>query len=303
MPRTIDKCPACGSRTSEVTGPAAPSIRTRVGEAIFEQPEYLIQQCAQCALLYRDRTLSTEEFQRYYSLVPPATWEIEGHHPTETAVLSLLGKLPSGSRILDFGCSSGRLLAGLTSQHHCYGFEINPEAARAAAEKGLQMLSWEGLERGAESFDAVVLTDVFEHLSEPVDVLRRLASVLAPEGSLVIVTGDGDAAACRRDPAQFWYFRTLEHVCMLTRKHADFLAAELNLRLLDWRTLCHYSLTPREQLVQRVQNFIYWQFRIRTWFARAVLRFLPGFTRLRRGDLAPTYSCSRDHVLAVFRPA
>ena len=303
MPRTIDKCPACGSREYKITGPAAPPIHTSVGEASFEQPEYFIDECAQCGLLYRDRTLSSAEFQRYYSFVPAAKWEIEGYYPTETAVLSLLSELPAGSRILDFGCSSGRLLAGLTLRHQCYGIEINPEAARAAGEKGLHMLSWDGLKGRGESFDAVVLADVFEHLSEPLDVLRSLAYTLAPEGSLIIVTGDGDAAACRRDPAQFWYFRTLEHVCMLTRKHGEFLAAELNLRLIDWTTFCHYSLSLREQLVQRAQNFIYWQFRNQTWFARGVLRFLPGFTRLRRADVAPTFACSRDHVLAVFRPS
>ncbi|HEV3408901.1 MAG TPA: class I SAM-dependent methyltransferase [Chthoniobacterales bacterium] len=267
----------------------------------FEQPPYRIRECERCGLLYRDCTLSAEEFARYYSLVPAQKWAIAGYYPTEAAILARLKALPPRRRILDFGCSSGRLLSSLTATHECHGIEINEEAAHAAAKKGLHMLGLEDLVAKAAWFDAIILADVFEHLSAPVALLRQLVSALKPTGALMIVTGNGDAPACRRDPAQFWYFREIEHICMFTRRHADFLAGELNLEMHEWTELCHYDLSLREKLVQQLQNFAYWQFREQTALARGFLNFLPLFSRLRQGDVAPTYSCSPDHVLAVFR--
>ena len=301
----IDRCPACGSADSRATGAAAPPIKALVGAATFEQSTYHILECLVCGLLYRSCTLSAADFARYYSLVTAGKWEITGYYPTERAALELLQKLPPRSKILDFGCSSGRLLSLLTSRYQCYGYEINQEAAKAAASKGLQMVSLGELEATAElRFDAIILVDVFEHLSAPVELLRRLVAFLEPGGSLILVTGNGDAPACQRDPASFWYFREIEHVCMLTRKHAEFIAAELRLGLTSWTTLCHYDLTLRERLVQVLQNFLYSQFRNRTVISRAILQFLPFFERLRQANAAPTYSCSQDHAMAVFeKPA
>ncbi len=303
MAIAIDRCPACGSADSRESGPAAAPIIATAADSAFKQPAYRVLECARCGLLYRDCTPSAAEFERYYSLVRASKWEIAGYYPTERAALEWLKKLPPKSKILDFGCSSGRLLASLTSDYDCYGIEINLNAARAAARKGLCLISLGELS-AATKFDAIILIDVFEHLSAPLELLRKLVPALQPRGSLIIVTGNGDAPACRRDPASFWYFREIEHVCMLTQRHAEFITAELSLCLADWTTLCHYDLTLREKLVQQTQNFAYWQFRKRTALARGFLRFLPFFHRLRRADAAPTYSCSRDHVLAVFeKPA
>lgn len=298
----MKNCPLCGAAESQSTGPLAPPITAHAGAEMFAQPAYLVRACAQCGLLFRDPTLSPDEFASYYAQVPASKWEIAGYYPTERALLERLETLPAQSKVLDFGCSSGRLLTGLVRQYRCYGIEINPEAARAAAQRGLHMLSLGEL-TGADAprFDAIVLVDVFEHLAEPLELLRALVGALAPGGSLMIVTGNGDAAACRRDPAQFWYFRIIEHVAMLTHASAEFFAAKLNLELLEWTSLCHYDLTWRERLVQETQNFLYWQFRRRTLLARSILRFLPFFSRLRRAEVAPTYNCSPDHVLAVFK--
>ena len=301
MPTDVEVCPACACAGYVAVGSAAPGFCTRVENAAFAQPPYRVRECERCGLFYRDCTLSAEEFSHYYSLVPARKWEIAGHYPTEAAILARLKTLPERSRILDFGCSSGRLLASLTTTHECHGIEINEEAARAAADKGLRMLRLDDLIGKEAWFDAIILADVFEHLSAPLALLSQITTALTPGGSLIVVTGNGDAPACRRDPAQFWYFREIEHVCMLTRRHAQFLARQLNLDLSEWAELCHYDLSRREKVVQRLQNFVYWQFRRRTLLARSFLNFLPLFTRLREGDTAPTYSCSRDHVLAVFR--
>ena len=214
----------------------------------------------------------------------------------------ILRALPKGSEILDFGCSSGRLLAPLCADYHCYGVEVNEAAAAEAAKKGITILANADLENPRlPKFDAIVLVDLFEHMPAPLDLLRRLLPLLAEGGSLIIVTGNGDARACRRDPAQFWYFRTIEHLCMLTRKHTKFICSTLGLRLEQWTELCHYDLALPEKVIQVLQNFVYWQFRGRTLLATNVLQYVPGMNRLKTANAAPAYTCSRDHVVIVFR--
>jgi SAM-dependent methyltransferase len=295
-------CSACGSTSCESTGGEAPGFSTVVDGEEFVQPEYSVRECENCGLLYRDRTLSPDNFNRYYAKADFRRWEVAGFYPTERCVLKILRQLPKGSRILDYGCSSGRLLGPLCGDYRCYGVEVNAAAASEATKKGIKILAAEDIESARETeFDAVVLVDLFEHLPKALDLLQKLSRRLVKGGALIIVTGNGDAPTCRRDPAQFWYFRVIEHVCMLTRKHAEFICSRLNLRLDQWIELCHYDSTLSERARQRLQTFVYWQFRNNTLLARSVLRFIPRIRRARNWKIMPHYSLSRDHAVAIFQ--
>ena len=308
-----ESCPACGSTSCQSTGPETLGFTALAAGEEFRQENYSVNECSNCGLLYRTPTLPQSDLDRYYAKIdfrqwasglesPTARREIAGYYPTERRVLETLRTLPRGSRVLDFGCSSGRLLATLTGEYDCFGIEVNETAAAEAAKKGLKILAADDLEIAKlPKFDAITLVDLIEHIAHPFDLLRRLSRLLADNGIMIIVTGNGDASACRRDPAQFWYFRTVEHLSMLTHKCTEFLSSNLGLRLEQWIELSHYDLSFREELVQVLQNFAYWQFRHRTLLARVVLQFMPGMNVLKSGLIAPTYSCSRDHVVAVFR--
>lgn len=297
----VERCPACQSRDFSEAG-CARGLTCRLGDRDFVQPDYAVRECSNCGLLYRTPNLAPAELDAYYAAVDYRKWEVPGFFPTERATHERLRRLPAGARILDFGCSSGRLLAPLVRAYACCGFEINAEAARTAAGKGLTMISPPDFEsgRGGE-FDTIVLSDVFEHLSAPAELLRRLVGLLRPGGELLIITGNADAPACRLDPAQFWYFRTVEHLCMLTRRHAEFLARELGVTLAAWLELSHYDTPTRERLFQAARHFAYWQFRHRTLLARTLLPLLPMLNRARHWPQAPAYTASADHVLAVLK--
>ncbi|MDP9005247.1 MAG: methionine biosynthesis protein MetW, partial [Verrucomicrobiota bacterium] len=118
-------CPGCGSPEFKATGPTAPSFVAELADRKFQQSDYLVRECSNCGLLYRTPTLSDDALADYYANVSFQRWEAHEYHPIERAVLSILEPLPLGSRILDYGCSSGRLLSGLTGEHQCYGSELN----------------------------------------------------------------------------------------------------------------------------------------------------------------------------------
>lgn len=298
----VTSCPACDAALFTETGPPAAGYVTEIASRKFVQSEYFVRECSDCQLLYRSPTLSDSALEEYYAVVPFQKWEAGQYHPIERAVLSILRALPPRSRILDFGCSSGRLLSSLSGDYECYGSELNTQAAAEAARRGLTMIEPHDLAKPLPvQFDAIVLVDVFEHLRQPLRVLRRLLQHAAAGGVLILATGNGDAPACRRDPAQFWYFRTVEHLCMLTERHAQHLADMLDLSLAQVSRVSHYDLSVREKAVQRFHDFVYWQFRQKTLFASMVLTFLPRIRRAQAWQSAPTYTSSRDHAVVVFR--
>jgi cyclopropane fatty-acyl-phospholipid synthase-like methyltransferase len=113
----------------------------------------------------------SEQLARCYDLIDFRHWETTGLYPTEKVVLARLGQLPAGSRVLDFGCSSGRLLSNLVGRHQCIGLEINEQAAAVARAKGIQIVAALD-EIQPRSLDAAVMVDVFEHLPRPTETFR-----------------------------------------------------------------------------------------------------------------------------------
>lgn len=104
----------------------------------------------------------------------------------------ILAEVPPGSRVLDVGCASGYLAAELTARGcTVVGFERDPAAA-ALAEASCAELIVGDLESDADlaalprGFDAVVIGDVLEHLTDPWRALRELRGVLAPGGVVVL---------------------------------------------------------------------------------------------------------------------
>jgi len=95
-----------------------------------------------------------------------------------------------GRRLLDVGAHAGRFLhlarrAGWDAE----GIELNPRtAAYAASRTGLRVhqMNAQALADRGRRYDAVVLTDVLEHIPEPVDLLTTLASLTSLGGVIAV---------------------------------------------------------------------------------------------------------------------
>jgi SAM-dependent methyltransferase len=279
----------------------AGGFAVRIGPNALAQPPYEVRECLHCGLIFRSPRLTDAELDVYYRSVVFENFETPGSYPVERAVHDLLNPLPRGARVLDFGCNTGLLLAPVIDRFQCYGIEMNPLAAQAARERGLQMASLEELAlNSAGAFDAVIAVDVFEHLTAPMPVLDRFRRLLRPGGILAIVTGNGDAPIFRLAPAEFWYFRHIGHVVMLTRGFAAYLDRELDFRLASWTEMSRYEGSLAAALIQRIRSWAYWSFKRRTSVARFLLKHVPRFRRAQFWDNAPAVMYRPDHVMAVF---
>jgi SAM-dependent methyltransferase len=298
----MDECPGCG-------GPGGASLplgkatgfAVAVGPDAFTQPPYEVRECRRCGLLFRSPRLTDAMLEVYYRSALFEDFATPGFGPVERAIHDLLGSLPPGARVLDFGCNTGRLLAPVTDRFECYGVEPNPSAAAVARQRGLRMTTLEKLLAGAAgTFGAVIAVDVFEHLTAPMPILACFRRLLRPGGALALVTGNGDAPICRLGPAEFWYFRHIGHVVMLTRSFAGYLDRELGFRLAAWSEMSRYDGSRSAALLQRIRSWAYWSFKRDTPLARFGLGHVPRLRRARYWDNAPAVMDLADHVMAVF---
>jgi SAM-dependent methyltransferase len=98
-------------------------------------------------------------------------------------------------RLLDVGAHAGRFLALARARGwEPEGLELNTRTARhAAAQSGVPVhqVNVHAFDPGDRRFHAIVLTDVLEHVPEPVALLRRLRDLLTPSGWVAIKVPSG----------------------------------------------------------------------------------------------------------------
>jgi SAM-dependent methyltransferase len=96
---------------------------------------------------------------------------------------------PGATHVLEIGCARGLTGALIQERLGCRvtGVELNPEIAREAEGRlwrvlrgDIQTLSLD------DRYDAIVATELFEHLEEPAALLRKLAPCLAPGGRIIL---------------------------------------------------------------------------------------------------------------------
>ena len=130
----------------------------------------------------------------------------------------LLPLVPRAARrVLEVGCGEGAFGAALESLGiSVTGVEPDRGAAAVAGRRLTRVLDLtldeaaEALE--GESFDAVVLADVLEHLSDPVQALWKVRSLLRPGGELVFSLPNAQHASVLAGMIQGRWDRSLEGV-------------------------------------------------------------------------------------------
>jgi len=106
---------------------------------------------------------------------------------------SLLGKPGSEIRLLDVGCSSGYFLDVARQRgFEAEGVEPGEKAVQTARAAGLTVHCGllEDVTLSAQSFDAITLFEVIEHVKDARNVAQRCNRLLRPGGILVIGTAN-----------------------------------------------------------------------------------------------------------------
>ena len=110
-----------------------------------------------------------------------------------------LSAVPHGC-LLDVGCGSGDWLLSMRELGwEVTGVDFDKNAVRVGRERGLTIHSGalEQLNFPNDSFDAITLNHVIEHVPNPVETLRECLRILKPNGKLVVFTPNGSSLGHR----------------------------------------------------------------------------------------------------------
>lgn len=132
-----------------------------------------------------------------------------------------LSQLPPGGYILDAGCGSGRDGAAFVFRgYRVTAIDASPAMAQAACERGLdaRLVIFQQMEFEA-CFDGIWACASLLHVphAEMVDVLRRFARALKPNGILYVSLKEGKDERVGEDGRFFSYFTLDEFVTLLTQ--------------------------------------------------------------------------------------
>jgi 2-polyprenyl-3-methyl-5-hydroxy-6-metoxy-1,4-benzoquinol methylase len=104
-------------------------------------------------------------------------------------------------RLLDIGCGDGRFLHRMKDRGWSVtGLDFDQQAARAAKEKydiEVKVCRLEEMGCPGNSFDAITMNHVIEHVFDPVATLREVCRILKPGGMVVVVTPNADSLGLR----------------------------------------------------------------------------------------------------------
>ncbi|MBI4707870.1 MAG: methyltransferase domain-containing protein [Candidatus Omnitrophica bacterium] len=182
-----------------------------------------IVRCLRCGLVYASVHDNLKDiFSKYCSMEDPLyISEEKGRRLAAKILLNKMLKFRRKGRILDVGCAAGFLLDEAKKLGwDVHGVELSSWAVKYAKEK-LGLNVFEGTLKDASFaynyFDAVVMTDVIEHLSDPRKVLEEARRVLKPDGILCVSTPDIESLLSKTLRAKWWGIQQ-SHLFYFSRK-------------------------------------------------------------------------------------
>src|SRR5580698_9174347 len=112
------------------------------------------------------------------------------------SVTRFLRSLPSGSRILDVGCGNGSLIAYFVdSGFELHGIDSSSSGVRHARQQWPSVTFHQAdvtgqipMELRAGYFDAIICTEVIEHIYEPRKLVANAYLLLKPRGRILVTT-------------------------------------------------------------------------------------------------------------------
>lgn len=195
-------CNICGSSSQQVL--------YRVSDWLLERPEVqsTLVRCRDCGLIYQNpRPTAVEMGQHYPSDYEPfhsyeskkPSWLLRKaiEYGMDNRAKLVTSAVYSG-KLLDVGCAAGDFLDHVRQKGgwEVQGVEISPFAADLARRKYHLDVFTGTLEEACfadETFDAVTMWDVLEHLHDPADSLKEVHRILKPGGVLAFRVPNGDS--------------------------------------------------------------------------------------------------------------
>lgn len=214
--------------------------------------------CKECGLVYTYPKLPEEEvFKRYsedylfgeYLTIFRAgrqSYNLELIRAHYSLYLQLLDPFSGkGKRILDIGCGPGFFLKAVEERNwQGEGVEVSQAAVKYAEEVVKVKVHHGKLEDigfPPGSFDAVVLLDTLEHLSHPLQTVRRCHDLLKENGVLILNTPDYNSLSRLMLGKDWAVLSPAEHLYNFTQRTLSRLLREARFRSMKIYNLIQFN--------------------------------------------------------------
>lgn len=241
---------------------------------------YWIYRCPRCHLgetdLKKEYDVFVKEFysQGYYEGDPTrsAYASYEADKPlivrNMKKFLSFISAKKPKGKLLDVGCAFGYFVELAISQgYDAYGFDASRFAAKTASELVGKSRIKEGTIQSVSypkgSFDVITLFDVFEHLQDPLNDMKKLSSLLKKDGVILIATGDTKSIAARIFQRRWTFYIPPQHIFFFHRRnvrellHAAGLTPRSWFRVGKWLSLGYVLHLARTTGESKLATFLY----------------------------------------------
>jgi 2-polyprenyl-3-methyl-5-hydroxy-6-metoxy-1,4-benzoquinol methylase len=200
----------------------------------FQDGPIEVMKCRACGLVYVTPRLQGEALTAVYDA---GYWQSSNpkargyaNYARESALylktfekrMGLVGKwVPQRARVLDVGCAAGYFLRVMQRHgHDVHGVEMSAAIAVEAQKALGNDRVWIGMLDDAiaargwndHSFDLVTMWDVVEHIPEPQPVLRRLRTLVKPDGRLILETQNVASRWARLLKHRWHHYKHDEHL-------------------------------------------------------------------------------------------
>lgn len=214
---------------AEILDAHCPLCANRGAHRFHEIDGFVIVQCATCSLLYVHPLPSDAHLNAHYQkqsyFEGDAAQGYRNYSDMEKALRPhfrrrlqrIRAYLPTGGRLLDFGCAAGYFLEVARDEGwKVSGVELSESMAEQARNRTGAPVATSLAQLPAEPFDAITLWEVVEHLPRPVETISALVRRLRPGGILMLSTPNTGHWQARRRPERWGGFRPPSHLTFLT---------------------------------------------------------------------------------------
>jgi len=202
-----------------------------------------IVRCSQCGLLMTNPQDAHDTLAGVYGTREDELYDLEHDNRRRSALehLALVVMYePTPARILDVGCASG-IFVRIAHEAGWRATGVDPSEPRIARGRaGCPTASFtvgvlEDLTFPDGAFDVITLWDVLEHVSSPIETLRRVRRLLAPGGWLFLSVPNADSIVARF-MGRRWVLLLREHLWYFSPGTMARLLCQANLDLVHTRS-------------------------------------------------------------------
>jgi 2-polyprenyl-3-methyl-5-hydroxy-6-metoxy-1,4-benzoquinol methylase len=199
---------------------------------LFSASDHRVVRCEDCSLLFLNPQPSNNELGRIYGAdyflggdTQPGRQAVSEMKQATARLYLAEARRYSGlhtGRLLEVGCGDGDLLVTAEAEGwQVTGVEYSASACQKAQLRLKQgQVLWGELEQAglpADHFDLCILSDVIEHVRDPIGFLREIHRLLRPGGTLLIATPSIDSWSAKLLKQKWMEFKT-EHLTYFGRR-------------------------------------------------------------------------------------